>query len=343
MKEVVLTGIRRMSMQETEIPAITRDTDVLIKIKAIGICGSDVHYYTTGRIGSQVVKYPFRVGHEGSGIITATGAGVTGLQKGDRVAIDPAMPCYQCEQCRAGRTHTCRHLKFLGCPGQARGLMAEYITMPAASCYKVPDTLNFDQAVLSEPLSIGTYAVKYVDNLPQRKCAVLGLGPIGLSVMHCLLAANTKRIYGTDKIQARLDFAGSQGIHWCANPQQTDIVKDITKAEPAQVDAVFECCGDQEALDQAVEILKPGGKLLLIGIPRTERISFIIDKLRRKEICVQNIRRQNECVTDALTLLTEKKDIDRMITHHFQLDSSAAGFELVAEYADGVVKAMLHL
>ena len=130
MKSMMLTGIRRMEMHQVPDPEVADDHDVLIKMKVIGVCGSDVHYYTSGKIGSQVVQYPFPVGHEGAGEVVSTGKAVTRVRPGDRIAIEPAMPCRECDQCQAGRPHTCRNLRFLGCPGQADGCLSEYIVMP---------------------------------------------------------------------------------------------------------------------------------------------------------------------------------------------------------------------
>src|SRR4030065_2680169 len=126
MKSIMLTGIRQMEMKTVADPVIVNDTDVLIRMERVGVCGSDVHYYTTGRIGSQVVKYPFMVGHEGAGIVKETGERVTRVKPGDRIAIEPAMPCWACDQCLSGRHHTCRKLLFLGWPGQAEGCLTEF-------------------------------------------------------------------------------------------------------------------------------------------------------------------------------------------------------------------------
>src|SRR5512137_1373554 len=111
--------------------------DVKIRMLVLGICGSDIHYYTTGKIGSQVVQYPFTVGHECAGIVVETGSKVTRVQKGDIIAIEPAMWCGSCDQCLAGRHHTCRKLRFLGCPGQAEGSLSEFIVMPETSCFQL--------------------------------------------------------------------------------------------------------------------------------------------------------------------------------------------------------------
>ena len=124
MKTWMLTGIRKMQLEETPQPTIRDDHEVLIKMAVAGVCGSDVHYYAAGRIGSQVVQYPFAVGHECAGVVEQVGKGVTRVRPGDRIAVDPAMSCYACDQCRAGRHHTCRSLRFLGCPGQAAGCLS---------------------------------------------------------------------------------------------------------------------------------------------------------------------------------------------------------------------------
>jgi len=130
MKAMQLTGIRQISIVEIPDPVIVHNTDVLIKMKTLGVCGSDVHYFKHGKIGSQVVQFPFALGHEGAGQVVAVGEAVKHLKIGQRIAIEPAMPCGECDQCLSGRPHTCRKLKFLGCPGQAEGCLSEYIVMP---------------------------------------------------------------------------------------------------------------------------------------------------------------------------------------------------------------------
>ncbi len=345
MKAMVLTGIRQMEMREVPTPAIVNATDVLIRMTTVGVCGSDVHYYTEGQIGSQVVQYPFAVGHEGAGVVEQVGPAVTRVRPGDRVAIEPAMPCWECDQCRLGRPHTCRKLRFLGCPGQAEGCLSEYLVMPDTSCFPIPDAMSLDEASISEPLSIGVYAVRMSIPMEGAKVAILGVGPIGLSVLLPARAQGAAAVYVTDKIDARLALARRAGADWAGNPDREDVVAAITGHEPAQMDVVFECCGQQEALNQAIELLKPGGKLMLIGIPPTlDRVSFVIEKLRRKEICIQNVRRQNHCVQPALEMMARKEfDVRVLVTHRFPFAQTREAFDLVAGYRDGVVKAMVDI
>ncbi len=343
MKAMQLTGLRQMEMREVPTPRIRDPKDVLIKMKTLGICGSDVHYYLTGRIGSQVVQFPFAVGHEGAGEVVAVGAAVTRVRPGDRIAIEPAVSCGACDQCLAGRPHTCRKLKFLGCPGQLEGCLSDYLVMPEASCFPIPDTMSFDEAAISEPLAIGVYAVKQSIPLKGAKIGILGAGPIGLSVLLVALAQGAESVYVTDKIDGRLQVAAECGAHWTGNPDEMDVAGAVAAAEPLLLDAVFECCGEQEAMDQGVAMLKPGGKLMLIGIPPTAAtVHFSPDQCRRKELCIQNVRRQNHCVQTALDLIAAKVfDVNRMVTHRFRFADARAGFDLVAGYKDGVVKAMI--
>jgi len=343
MKSMQLTGIREMQLMEVETPKITKPTDVLIKMKTIGVCGSDIHYYVSGKIGSQVVKYPFPVGHEGAGIVTEIGTGVTHVKVGDRIAIEPAMPCFKCDQCLEGRHHTCRNLKFLGCPGQADGCLSEYIVMPETSCFPIPTTMSYDKAAISEPLAIGVYAVRLAKmDFKGKNVGILGFGPIGMSVLLPLMQKGANHIYVTDKIEGRLDIAKRCGAAWTGNPDTEDVVASVKEKEPALLDVIFECCGKQEAIDQAIDMLKPGGKLLIIGIPEFDRWSFPVDKLRHKEVCIQSVRRQNGALEETLELLGENKlDVSLMPTHRFKFSQTKDAFDLVAGFSDGVMKAMI--
>lgn len=342
MRAMVLIGIRQMEMQDLPMPDIKKGTDVLIKMKVVGVCGSDVHYYTSGKIGSQIVQYPFPVGHEGAGEVISIGAEVTTVKPGDRIAIEPAMPCGECDQCKAGRPHTCRKLRFLGCPGQANGCLSEYIVMPESSCFPISDSMTYTEAAISEPLAIGVYAVNQSILMKGTTIGILGFGPIGMSVLLPAIAKGVQKIYVTDLVDERLNIAKACGATWIGNPLKMDIFKKIKDKEPLLLDVVFECCGKQEAMDQAIELLKPGGKLMVIGIPDFDRWSFSVDLLRRKEICIQSIRRQNHSVEEALELIEKKlADVDKMPTHRFSFAQTKAAFDLVTNYSDGVMKAMI--
>lgn len=331
-----------MEMEEVPAPELKNDTDVLVKLKVVAVCGSDVHYYVSGKIGSQVVQYPFPVGHECAGVVEKVGSAVTRVKEGDRIAVEPAMSCGECDQCKAGRPHTCRKLTFLGCPGQADGCLSDFIVMPEHSCFPIPDSMSFDEAAISEPLAIGVYAVNRSIPMQGANIGILGFGPIGMSVQLPAIAKGAKKVYVTDKIDGRLQIARESGATYAGNVDKCDVVKEILELEPKGLDVIFECCGQKEAIDQAFDLLKPGGVLMLIGIPEFDRWSFPVDKGRHKEVTIINVRRQNGAVEETLEMLENRSaDVSKMPTHRFSFEDTKKAFDLVASYGDGVMKAMI--
>jgi L-iditol 2-dehydrogenase len=333
-----------MEVRQVPDPKIQKDTDVLLKIEKVGVCGSDVHYFEIGRIGSQVVEYPFIVGHECAATVAAVGKGVKHVKVGAQVVVEPAVPCHNCDQCHKGRENTCSNLRFLGTPGQGGGCFCEYLVMPEECCLPTQGKLTLEQGALCEPLTIGFYAVKQ-SRLPRSAdIAILGAGPIGLSCMLSAKAQGVRSCYLTEKIPERVQVARKGGATWVGNPLQEDVVAAILKQQPLGMDVAYECAGQLETIDQAVDLLKPGGTLTLVGIPREDRISLSADKIRRKEIMIVNIRRQNGCTHATMDLVASRKvQADFMVTHHFPLDRIQDAFELVASYKDGVVKAMIDM
>jgi len=342
LKALVLTGLKKLEFIDVPQPKITKDTDVLLKIAAVGICGSDVHYYEIGRVGSQVVIYPYRIGHECSAIVAQVGKAVKNIKVGDLIVVEPAIVCHKCDQCKMERENTCRNIKFLGAPGQLDGCICESMIMPAENCLVVTGELNRIQAALCEPFTIGLYSAKQGQGTHSRTIAILGSGSIGLSCMISARLKGAEKVFITDKLDYRLGIASKHGADWVGNPDKNDIVKQISELEPLGIDAVYECAGQQSTINEGIEILRPGGKLILVGIPREDRISFSIDKIRRKEITIINIRRQNRSTGQTVELLAAGKvNIDYLVTHKFKFEDSIKAFELAAGYKDGVIKAMI--
>jgi threonine dehydrogenase-like Zn-dependent dehydrogenase len=216
--------------------------------------------------------------------------------------------------------------------------------MPAESCFPTHGKITAEQAVLCEPFAIGIYAVQQAALRPEARIGILGAGPIGLSVLEAAKAEGITGIYVTDKLPERVRAAEKAGACWCGNPLRQDVVRDILKQEPLGLDAVFECAGQQETMDQGVDLLRPGGRIMLVGIPREDRISFMPDRMRRKELTLINVRRQNECTQKAIDRVASGNvNIDYMITHRFGLEETPAAFDLVAGYKDGVIKALIKL
>lgn len=341
MKAIVLTGIGQMELRDVPEPGIKEDSDVLLKIEKVGVCGSDVYYYTTGGVATHPVEYPYIVGHECSAMVAAVGGEVSRVKVGDKVAVDPAIVCHSCDQCRQGRKNTCRNMRYLATPPEP-GCLCEYIVMLQDCLYPLNDKITLEQAVLCEPLSIGVYGAQLTHIPHGGSVAVFGAGPIGLSCMLAAKAEGARRIFATEKINERAEIAKKAGATWVGNPLNGDMAEKIIEQEPTGVDAVFKSAGGQKTTDQAVELLKPGGKLVLIDIPKTPKVSFIIAKLRRKEITVINPRRQNNCMQRCVDLVASGKiNVDFMITHRFRLEQTQDAFDMVAGYRDGVVKALI--
>jgi L-iditol 2-dehydrogenase len=345
MKKVVLTGLQKMELINAGVPPVLNPDEVKIKISSIGVCGSDIHYYTSGRIGSQVVQFPFALGHECSGEIVEAGPDVTNVKVGDLVVIDPAVHCGKCDQCLSGRPHTCRNIKFLGCPGQLEGCLSEFLVMPSYTCFPVTGKMNPVQAALIEPFTIGVYSVKQAHLSGDNVSAVIfGAGPIGLSILMKLQADGITNTGIVEPLDYRLQRAGEIGAGYLINPAIDDVEAKVSAKEKLLVDVVFEASGEQDAVSNALKILKPGGKLVLVGIPPLGDYTFDMDLMRRKELTVINIRRQNHCVEEAIDLVTSGKvDIEQMVTHHFKLDETAFAFDIVEGYKDGAIKVMIDL
>ncbi len=344
MKGAVLAGPGRVEIRDLPMPALVRDDDVLVKMGAAGICGSDIHYFRDGRIGDQVVQYPAVIGHEGAGVIERVGPAAGGLKPGDRVAIEPAIACGRCDQCLDDRPNTCRSLLFLGTPGQLPGCFREYVVIPAANCPPLPPGMTVEDGVLAEPLSIALHSFKLLGGRAPKKTAVLGAGPIGLSVLLAIQSLAPGKVYMTDKIDDRVEAALRSGAAWAGNPDRDDIVGEIAAREPLLVDTVFECSGDPAALDQAVDLLMPGGRLVIVGIPAVPRVSFDIHRLRRKEITIFNVRRQRHSFSEAIDLIASGAVNPRfLLTHRFGIDEAARAFEFAASYSDGALKTVISM
>lgn len=343
MRSMVLTEIRKFGRFEKKEPKILNPDDVQIRIKSVGVCGSDIHYFTEGKIGTQVVEFPFSIGHECSGIVTEIGSSVSKVKIGDLVAIDPSVHCGTCDQCLAGRPHTCRNNMFLGCPGQLEGCLSDFIVMPEFTCFPLNSSFNPTSAALIEPLTIGVYSVELAHtNFEGKSIGIFGAGPIGLSVLMVLKMDSENTVFCYEPLEYRRQKASELGASYLFNPFETDAFESTSQIEPLLLDVVFDCSGTQKAIDDATKIVKPGGKLILVGIPPDGRYIFDMDLMRRKEISVQNVRRQNHCVEKAIELIENGLPIEQMVTHHFMPEATQQAFDMVANYQDGAIKAMIN-
>ncbi len=344
MRVAHFTAPKKLEIVDLPPPRLNRPDAVLLRVERVGVCGSDIHCYLEGRIGDRALVYPATVGHECAGTVVEVGAEVDRLLPGQRVAVDPAIVCGTCDQCRAGRTNTCRNLLFMGCPGEALGAVAEFRVVPAENCFPIPAGMTLDEAALVEPLSVGLHAVRLAELPPAARIAILGAGPIGLSVLLCAKAANGYTAYVTDLLDERLAVAKKCGADWAGNATHGEAIAAILQREPQGLDVVFECSGDPLCVDEGQKLLAPGGTLVLVGIPPTDRVIFDIHRMRRKELMFKNVRRQRGCVAPVIEMIAAGRiDPRPLLTHRFPLERIAEAFDLVAGYRDGVVKAVIEL
>jgi L-iditol 2-dehydrogenase len=203
--------------------------------------------------------------------------------------------------------------------------------------------MSFDEGMLVEPFAIGLYATTLAPDIKDKDCAVLGFGPIGMSVFQSLKMQGAKSISVTEKLDYRGKMALQQGADAYLNADSDTLIEEAHNICPSGYDLAFECSGSQEAANQAIKLLKPGGMLLIIGIPSFDTWGFRADEMRRKEITIRNVRRQNHCEEKAIDAIANKKvDLSSMITHRYPFESAGEAYKVVANYMDGVMKAVLH-
>jgi len=287
--------------------------EVLVRIGSVGVCGSDVHYYDHGRIGPYVVDSPLVLGHEAGGIVEQLGTGVTSLAEGQRVSIEPGVPCRQCRQCLAGRYNLCPDVKFFATPPYD-GAFAEFVVMPAAFVFPVPDGVSDDAAGLIEPLSVGVWACRRTHVEPGSRVLVTGAGPIGL------IAAQTARAFGasevaiTDVSAHRLHLAAKLGL--TAIDVSTTTLTD-TGFEP---DVLLECSGNATATWEAVGVVARAGRVALVGMGGDE-VRLPLSYVQDRELTITGAFRYANTWPTAIDLAASGQvALDPLVTGHYGLD-----------------------
>ena len=339
MRAAMLVAQGRIEMAEMPVPK-PGPGEVLVRLRAVGICGSDVHYYADGRIGDAVVEYPFLLGHEPSGEVAALGVGVTDLSVGDRVALEPAHPCGKCDMCRMGRPNCCPHVRFLGTP-PVPGVFADYHVFHASQCVPIPDNVSLEAAATLEPMAVGLHAVNLAPMRMGDRIAITGCGPIGIVTLMAARNAGVSFVAMTDPIPERRAIAQRLGADLVLDPYAVNAAETIQQAAGA-IDLSFEAAGVQEAIDDAMLVVRPGGATVIIGIPAVDRICLWVHLARRKELNIIMARRSCHALEPAIRLMAAGIiHPEQIITHHFPLERLAEGMDLVHNYRDGVLKAMV--
>lgn len=344
MKAAVLHGIRDLRIEELPDPKIEREDDVLVRIKAVGVCGSDVHFYTHGRIGDFVVEKPLILGHESAGVVEEVGEGVKNLKPGDRVALEPGIPCRRCEFCKSGRYNLCPDVRFFAAP-PVDGTFAEYVVHPADFCYKLPDNVSLEEGAMLEPLSVGLHGAILGGVRPGDAVAVLGSGPIGLMALQSARAMGAGRVICVDLYPFRLDLARRLGACETINAGEREAVEVIMELTGGRgVDVVFETAGAGITSQQAVEIARRGGTIVHIGLGSQEAVPMNIVKIIFKELKLQGVHRYANIYPRALELISSGDvDVRSMITSRYPLDRVEEALREPIERPDSTVKVMVEI
>ena len=312
MRVSVLYGIGELGVEERRIPEPEPD-EVLIRVGSVGVCGSDVHYYEHGRIGRYVVEQPLILGHEAGGTVAALGAGVTSLGVGQRVSIEPGVPCRSCAQCLAGHYNLCPRVRFFATP-PIDGAFAEYVVMPAAFAFAIPDSMSDDEAALIEPLSVGVWSCRRSAVSPSDRVLVTGAGPIGL------IAAQVARAYGaaevviTDVNTERLESAATMGF------ETLNVAEHALSDRGYHADVLIECSGQGRATWDAVNTLAPAARAVLVGMGGDE-VTLPLSYLQDRELVITGAFRYANTWPTAIDLVADGKvDLSSLVTGHFDLD-----------------------
>lgn len=302
-----------------------------MRVTAVGLCGSDVHWFAEGGIGDARLARPLVLGHEFAGVIES------GERRGERVAVDPAVPCGACEFCQEGNPNLCAALRFAG-HGTEDGALREFMAWPTHCLHPLPDSLTDADGAVLEPLGVAIHAVDLGHIRPGMTVGVFGCGPIGLLVLQVSRAAGATRLLATDKLAHRLEAARSLGataVFQAADGQEAADVVGAT-AHRRGVDVAFEAAGENQAVEAAIEAARPGGRVVLVGIPVDDRTAFTASTARRKGLTIKLSRRMKHVYPRAIRLVESGMvDVRPLATHRFPLEEIDQAFS-VAERREGL-------
>lgn len=297
----------------------------LVRVTAVGICGSDLHWYSESGIGGEVLAHPTVLGHEAAGTIES------GPRAGQRVAIDPAIPCGKCDQCEAGRYHFCRALRFAG-DGTTDGSLQELIAWPSGSLVPVPDSLSDADVAMLEPLGIALHAIGLTEIKPGSRVGVFGCGPIGLLIVQLARVSGATTIVATDLLPHRLAAARDAGATSVALVSGGSERAELLSATAGSgVDVAFEAAGEHDALETGVRLVAPGGTVVLVGIASTDSTQFTASVARRKGLTLKVSRRMNRVYPRAIRLVESGRvDVRSFVTASLPLTEFDKAFRMAS-------------
>lgn len=343
MRAAVMTEVGRFEFKERVIPS-PKDNEVLVKIRHVGLCGSDIHYYRHGRIGDFIVKGPIVLGHESAGEVVKAGSSVKNLKEGNLVTLEPGIPCRRCSYCKKGRYNLCADMVFMATPPYD-GAFVEYVAYPSDMVYRLPDGMGTLEGALIEPLSVGFHAVKQAGAQMGMSAAVLGCGCIGLVTLMTLKAMGITEIFAADLVQKRLGMAGKLGASEVIKADDADVAAKVMELTNGQgTDLVFETAGSSKTTGQTVDLVKKGGTIVLIGMAPDGQVPFNMGRLISKEASIKTVFRYRNLYPDAIGAVANGLiPLKQIVTHRFGFDEAEKAVKYNIEHKDDVVKAVIEM
>lgn len=339
MSAAIMRGAHRIELGEVARP-VPGPGEVLLRVRANSICGSDLHYFNEGKIGSAVVSGDFIPGHEFAGEVAGGSGAPFGLPDGTLVAVDPAQPCHRCPWCHEGEHHLCPNMIFVGAPPHA-GAMAEYIAVPASSVFAVPEGFTASQAALLEPLGVAMHALDLAKLRPGTNLAILGAGPIGLYVLMLARLCGALTLSVIEPLAYRRDKALELGAT-AVYPDVGGYLRAVEDTPRRGADVVIEATTSPNGPRHATEAARIGGKVVLVGIPDGDEFTLTGSLVRRKGLTIKLSRRMGDIYPRAIEYVRSGRiDVDAIVTHTLPLPEVKAAFEMLSEYRDGVIKVVL--
>ena len=342
-KALVLEKVRELSLRDIDLDQKVGPDDVKIKIDTVGVCGSDVHYYTHGRIGDFIVKAPMVLGHEAAGVVAEVGSNVKTLAVGDRVCMEPGIPDLSSRASKLGLYNVDPAVVFWATP-PVHGVLTPYVVHPAAFTFKLPDNVSFAEAAMVEPFAVGLQAAVKAGIRPGDTAVVTGAGPIGIMAALAALASGCSRVIVSDLVDEKLAIAGRYPGVSTVNVKSQKLVDAVNAATDSWgVDVVFEASGSPRAYDGVQALLRPGGCLVAIGMP-IEPVKLDISSIAAKELRIETVFRYANVFDRALQMIASGKvDLKPLISETFPFEQSIAAFERAAEGRSTDVKLQIKL
>ena len=343
MRSIQLVAQRILEEREMPQPPDPGHGEITVRIRAVGVCGSDVHWYLDGRVGEFPASYPQVLGHEPAGEVVSVGKGVEGFAAGDRVVLEPSLTCGHCEHCLKGHHNNCIHCVFMGGP-QAAGMFREYVTLPAGNATHFPKEFDFATATLAEPLAVMMHMLELIEIHVGDTVAVTGAGPIGMLCAAVARAAGASRVFIADRLPYRLQIARAMGADVAIDTTAQSLVETVMDATGGRgVDIVLEAAGSPETVNAAIKMARMGGSVMMIGILSELYPKIDVHTAMSKELRLQTLKRSNHRAQEALALMASGRIPNALITHRLPLEETPKAFEMMTHYTDGVGKAIIQL